>query len=123
MLKVTVSSLLVLVISIVFSSCNSSPSEVNIKDCNAFGGVIRYEDELYTGTVKKYFDDGTVEWEFYVIDGVKDGERKEYRKDGSSEITVYDMGVIKAIKYYNTENNLVEEYIYDDDGGYEIIRP
>lgn len=115
--------LALLLIGAVFSSCSSTPGEVNIKDCNAYGGVIRYEGELFTGTVKKYFDDGTVQWEFYVIDGVTDGERKEYRSDGSSEVTVYDMGTVKGVKYYDAENNLIEEWIYDDDGGYEIVRP
>ena len=96
-------------------SCGG-PSEVNIKDCNAFGGVIRYEGEMYTGKVKKYFDDGTVEWDFNVINGVTDGDRIEYRKDGSKEVTVYEMGTITRTKYYDPEGKLINESIFNEDG-------
>ncbi len=96
-------------------SCGG-PSEVDIKDCDAYGGVIRYNDELYTGKVKKYFDDGKVEWDFDVIDGVKNGDRIEYRRDGSKKVTVYDMGTVTGIKYFDAEGNLTGESVFNKDG-------
>ena len=104
-----------LIIPLMLFSCGG-PSEVDIKDCDAYGGVIRYNDELYTGKVKKYFDDGKVEWDFDVIDGVKNGDRIEYRRDGSKQVTVYDMGTVTGIKYFDKDGNLTGESVFNKDG-------
>jgi len=82
-------------------SCNSQ-NEVLLKDCNAFGGIIRYNDELYTGKVKD-IRNGVLKSEFSVIDGVSDGDKTDYFADGKtkSSVSKYKYGKIVETIYYD----------------------
>jgi antitoxin component YwqK of YwqJK toxin-antitoxin module len=90
-------------------SCNSE-NEVLLKDCNALGGKIRYEGELFTGKVKD-IRNGVLKGEFTVENGQKVGEDINYFSDGKT---------ISSINKW--KNGKIVQTIYYDKNGKEIGR-
>jgi major membrane immunogen (membrane-anchored lipoprotein) len=90
-------------------SCNSQ-NEVLLNDCNAFGGKIRYNNELYTGKVKD-IRNGVLKSEFSVVDGEHDGDKTNYYADGKTK---------SSVSKYN--NGKIVETIYYDENGKETGR-
>ena len=85
-------------------SCNSE-NEVLLKDCNAFGGIIRYEGELFTGKVKD-IRNGVLKKEFTVENGQHVGDAISYFSDGKT--------ISKIDKWKN--GNIVQTIYYDKNG-------
>ena len=104
------SSLLTILISLsLLLSCNTQ-NEVLLEDCNAFGGKIRYNEELYTGKVKD-IRNGVLNGEFTVENGQKVGDDIHYYSDGKN--------ISKINKW---KNGTIVETIYFDKSGKETGR-
>lgn len=94
----------ILVSFTILYSCDSQ-NEVLLKDCNAFGGVIRYKDELFTGKVKD-IRNGKLRAEWTVEDGRHVGDKTSYFSDGKT--------ISKIDKWKN--GNIVETIYFDENG-------
>ena len=90
----------------VFYSCNMQ-DEILLKDCDAFGGIIKYKNELFTGKVKDIGENGKLKAEFSVVDGKKDGNYIKYHSDGKtkSSISKYTDGKILETTYFDEHGN------------------
>jgi hypothetical protein len=96
------SNYLTMILFLGITAACSQQQEVLLKDCNAFGGIIRYKDELFTGKVKD-IRDGKLHTEFTVNDGKPDGDYIKYYSDGKtkSSVSKYSNGSIIETIYYD----------------------